>query len=189
VTVNIDEFIINVVREQHPGTVHELSQIVGKKFLTSEEEVLVYINRLTENGTISLNVSPVRDGWHVLFEFSGLWFWITLILGVSSVFAVFVIPQDSFPLAYARNVLGAIFMIFTPGFCLLKALFPRKELGIVEVAALSILSSIMLVALTSAVLNFTSWGITVTPVTLVLFTQTMAFGVIGLVRQQGVRVA
>jgi uncharacterized membrane protein len=74
-------------------------------------------------------------------------------------------------------------MLFVTGFCLMKALFPRREFGGVEIGALSVLFSLTLVALTSLALNFTYWGITATPLILCLLVETLLFATVGLFRE------
>lgn len=184
----IDQFIQEVVKEKHPNTVQELALLVKEKFSVSEGEALSHIMNLTNRGQLSLEEHPAPLTYgRLLFGAKGLWFWGTLGLALATSTAVFMISESVFPLAYVRNVLGTIFMIFLPGFCLVKALFPRKELGGVERAGLSVLCSLSLVALTSLVLNFTSLGITVTPVTLGLLVQTLAFATVGLLREHKVQ--
>jgi len=70
-----------------------------------------------------------------------------------------------FPSTIARIILGLPFLLFFPGYTLMAALFPKKEsLGGVERVALSFGLSIAVVPLIGLVLNFTSWGIRLTPI-------------------------
>jgi uncharacterized membrane protein len=180
----IGQFIKEVVKEKKPGTVQELVLIVQEKFSISQQEALSHVMNLVDKNQISLSVSSeTLSIKHVVFSAKNLWYLFTVALAVASVLAVFMISELAFPLAYVRNVLGSIFVIFLPGFCLVKVLFPRKELGVVEKGALSVLCSLAMLALTSLVLNFTSWGITTTPVTVAMFAQTLTFATAGLLRE------
>jgi len=70
-----------------------------------------------------------------------------------------------FPSTIARIILGLPFLLFFPGYTLTAALFPKKEsLGGVERVALSFGLSIAVVALIGLGLNFTPWGIRLTPI-------------------------
>lgn len=51
---------------------------------------------------------------------------------------VFTVPENAYPIVYARYVLGSIFVLFLPGYSLIKALFPTRELDNIERTALSI---------------------------------------------------
>jgi len=59
------------------------------------------------------------------------------------------------------------FVIFIPGYCLIAALYPRRDsLDIIERLALSFGTSIAVVPLIGLVLNYTPWGIRLLPILL-----------------------
>jgi uncharacterized membrane protein len=65
----------------------------------------------------------------------------------------------------ARVVLGLPFVLFFPGYVLIAALYPRRsDLDGVERLALSLGLSLAVVPLIGLVLNFTPWGIRLTPI-------------------------
>jgi uncharacterized membrane protein len=76
-----------------------------------------------------------------------------------------------------RVPLGLLMVLFVPGYTLIAALFPKKDdLDGIERVALSFGLSIAVVPLIGLGLNYTSWGIRLTPVviSLVIFTLAMA---------------
>jgi uncharacterized membrane protein len=80
-------------------------------------------------------------------------------------------------LAVVRIPLGLVIVLFVPGYSLIAALFPRKnDLDGIERLALSFGLSIAVVPLIGLGLNYTPWGIRLTPVvvSLALFTLAMA---------------
>jgi len=80
-------------------------------------------------------------------------------------------------LAVVRIPLGLVMVLFVPGYSLIAALFPRKnDLDGIERVALSFGLSIAVVPLIGLGLNYTPWGIRLTPVvvSLALFTLAMA---------------
>ena len=89
---------------------------------------------------------------------------------------MFTIPETFYPIAYIRNVLGIIFVLFLPGFAFIKALFPTtvplkttsESLDDIERVALSFGMSLALVPIVGLILNYTPWGIRLTPITLSL---------------------
>jgi uncharacterized membrane protein len=65
----------------------------------------------------------------------------------------------------ARVVLGIPFVLFFPGYALISALYPRREdLDGIERLALSLGLSLAVVPLIGLVLNYTPWGIRLTPI-------------------------
>lgn len=68
-----------------------------------------------------------------------------------------------------RIPLGLAMVLFIPGYCLIAALFPKKDdLDGIERLALSFGLSIAIVPLIGLGLNYTPWGIRLTPVTISL---------------------
>ena len=91
------------------------------------------------------------------------WLW----LMVSTVFLTLVsISLSNIVLfKYLRYVLGTIFVLYLPGASLIETLYPvEEELSPLERLALSIGLSLALVPLVGLALNFTPWGIRLTPV-------------------------
>jgi len=69
------------------------------------------------------------------------------------------------PNSPVRVVLGLPFVLFFPGYVLIAALYPRRsDLDGVERVALSLGLSLAVVPLIGLVLNYTPWGIRLTPI-------------------------
>jgi len=109
---------------------------------------------------------------------------------------VFVVPENDFPLVYIRYVLGIIFILWLPGYAFIKTLFPKqlplrtsdKDLDRIERIALSIDMSIALVPVVGLLLNYTSWGIRLTPIVLSLTALTLAFATTAIAREYQTRI-
>jgi uncharacterized membrane protein len=105
------------------------------------------------------------------------WLWICAGLLVFTLVSIGL--SDSSPVfAYARYILGTIFVLFLPGYLTIEALYPGdNELGDLERLALSIGLSLALVPLIGLVLNYTPWGIRLTPVlvSLTMYSAILAF--------------
>jgi uncharacterized membrane protein len=125
------------------------------------------------------------------------WYWTTLGLTLATIAAVFTIPEDLQPIVIIRYVLGTIFILWLPGYTLIKALFPQtrlpkpatglthtiQNLDTIERTALSIGLSLALVPITGLLLNYTPWGIRLTPITLSLTALTLTFATAALLRE------
>jgi uncharacterized membrane protein len=100
---------------------------------------------------------------------------------------------------YLRYVLGAVFVLWLPGYAFIKALFPQnlpfakalarlsdtseKELDAIERIALSLGMSIALVPIVGLLLNYTPWGIRLTPIVLSLLALTTILSTAGIIRE------
>ncbi len=95
------------------------------------------------------------------------------------VLAILLIPDS--PL---RTVLGVPFVLFFPGYTLISALFPAKpELGGIERFSLSLGLSLAVIPLIGLGLNYTPWGIRLTPVVTSLFLFTLLMSTVTLYRR------
>ncbi len=87
-------------------------------------------------------------------------------------------------LHYVRIGLGLPFVLFFPGYVLIAALFPKKDdLGGIERLALSFGLSIAVVPLIGLGLNYTPWGIRLTPILLSLIFFIIIMGCISFFRR------
>jgi uncharacterized membrane protein len=97
--------------------------------------------------------------------FAGIWL-------VAASAAIYLPALNETPL---RIVLTLPAVLFIPGYCLIAALFPKKDdIGLIERIMLSIGLSIAIVPLIGLGLNFTPWGIRLDPI---VFSLTLFSGV------------
>jgi uncharacterized membrane protein len=140
--------------------------------------------------TKKITTQPTTNSSHS-FLLKSLWFWAAIVIAVATGVAVFTVPENAYSLTYLRKTLGPIFVLFLPGFVFLKTLYPSKvpiptsskNLDTVERIALSIGLSIALTAIVGLILNYTSFGIRLTPVTLSLLGFTLVCALIALLRE------
>jgi uncharacterized membrane protein len=98
----------------------------------------------------------------------------SIVVVLATLFFTLLSPLSETPL---RVPLGLLMVLFVPGYVLIAALFPRKDdLDGIERVALSFGLSIAVVPLIGLGLNYTPWGIRLTPivVSISLFTIAMA---------------
>ncbi len=81
-------------------------------------------------------------------------------------------------------VLGLILVVFLPGYSLVAALFPiRDDLVVIERVALSFGLSIIVVPILGLILNFTTFGIRLIPLLIILSTFTISLSLIAWFRR------
>ena len=185
----MDQFIQDTVKKKQLTTVEQLVQLIQERFNISKEEALTYVIGLNESGKLKLGNNSTISPRKIYFTFSQTaWYWIIMVLNVTAVASAFIIPENAFPIVYVRYLFGSIFVFFLPGFCLIKALFPQKELEQIERAVLSVGISLAIVALISFLLNYTYWGITIATLTMSLVALTVTFATVAVLRERRVRV-
>lgn len=112
-----------------------------------------------------------------------LWFYAAVSTALATTLAIYTLPT-TLPLTAVRWVLGAVFVLFIPGYVTVEALFPKgRELDGVERFALSVGLSLALVPLIGLLLNYTPWGIRLTPIVISLVAFTIGVAALGVARR------
>jgi len=187
------QLITYIIEEKKPQTIKQLAILVKEKFQTSEQEIVGSILKLQSEGKISFTKKPSQTppklAAYVKTE-QTLWYWATIAIAVVTVATVFTIQEDFYPWVYIRYVLGAIFVLWLPGYSFTKALFPTQvpiklsteTLDTIERIALSLVMSLALVPIVGLLLNYTPWGIRLTLIVLSLLALTIVFSTTAVIR-------
>lgn len=125
-------------------------------------------------------MSSIRE--RISFSHNVIWFSAISVLTTVGTL-VSATRETAFPLVYMRYVFGSLLIFYLPGSCLIRALFPTKELFSVESIALSMATSLGEVSVLALALNYTSWGITQTTISLGLLVLTLAFALVAVTRK------
>ena len=187
------DIIIKTINEQKPQTTRQLVELVQKTTNLSKNEIITALNQLETEDKIHFDVKPENStsfGTY-LFSLEAAWYWAIIAVALVTALTVFTIPQDSYPLAYVRNVLGVVFVLFLPGYAFVKAVFQKKvpikksseRLENIERFVLSIAKSIALSPMVGLILYYSPIGIGLTPITLSLLTLTMVFATATMARE------
>jgi len=191
--------IIKVIEEKKPQTVKQLAGFVKERVSISEQEIVESILKLECEGKITLK-KPLKSTPQNLMSYlkteEACWYWITVALTATTTFVVFAVPENSFPLAYIRYLLGAIFVLWLPGYSFIKALFPTEaankkssgNLDSIELVTISIGLSLALVPIVGLLLNYTPLGMRLTPIVLSLFGLTTIFATVAIAREHRTKI-
>ena len=190
----LDKSIIRIAKNENPATVEKLVKLVQLKRFLAEEEIAEQILKLQSQGELTLHErrsSPPLTIKGYILSSQASWYWIIMALALATTILVFTVAENSYPIVYARYLLGSVFVLWLPGYSFIKALFPTKvpiptgtkELDNIERIALSLGLSLALVIITGLLLNYTPWGIRVTPITLSLLALTTILATIALIRE------
>ena len=185
----LDEYILNTISNESPKTVGQLVNSIQRKSNLPREEIMQHVLFLQDKRKILLqNELPISHKFRdYLFSIRAYWY-LTIVALVIITTIIIIANLENTPIIgniikYARYLFGSIFVLFLPGYSLIKALFPLKEIDNVERTALSIGMSLAIVAINALVLNFLPWGISTTPITLGLLGLTLAFSTIAVMRE------
>jgi len=183
----LEQILIKLVKEKKPANVQQLVDLTRlETTFISEQKIMQHILRLQNQGKLKLKEPSIRPPLKFstyLKTREATWYWIIIILATAAALTVFIFQENTPPLIYIRYMLGAIFVVFLPGYSLIKALFPEKELDNIERAALSIGISLAIVPITGLILNYTPWGIRTVPITLSLLALTTILATAAIMRK------
>lgn len=186
---DLDHSIIEILNQEHPKTVKQLIDSIHQKYDLPEQQIFQRILLLQDQGKIVL-----KDQLPLSFKLKDFIFsihaqWYLLIVALATITTTMVILNlENVTLLgnifiYMRYLFGSIFVLFLPGYSLIKALFPLRGIDNLERAVLSIVMSLIIVALNALILNYTPWGISTNPITLSLLGLTLIFSTIGVARE------
>jgi hypothetical protein len=189
----LDQQIIHTVQTTKPENVQQLVDQIQTLTSKPTQEILSRIIQLQQQEKIHIKPqqTPTPEKFtDYLTSNHARWYWITLALTIATTIVVFTVSENAFPLVYIRYVLGTIFILWLPGYAFIKALFPAqlpiktnsKDLDTIERIALSLGMSLALVPITGLLLNYTPWGIRLTPITLSLTALTLTFATAAIIR-------
>jgi len=142
------------------------------------------LSRAVEDGRVSLvDTNPPRGLLGYFVSLYSLWFWLVVgFVGLVSA-SIYVLPQ-MYPLDYLRILVGAVFVLFVPGYVLIEALYPKAdELEGLERFALDVGLSIAMVPMVGLVLNYTRFGIRLNPIFAALSVIVVGLGLVGVWRK------
>jgi len=167
----VEKRVLNVIRHTKAQTLKETVNEVAAKLNLKKHEAAKHIHNLWKKGEIELeDPNPPKTFKQYIFSTYGAWFWTIISLITLTATAIYMLPQKP-PYAYIRYTLGTLYILYLPGHTLIETLYPKEEdLQPLERLALSIGLSLALVPLVGLVLNYTPWGIRLTPIFTVLAT-------------------
>jgi hypothetical protein len=190
-TRSVDDQALDYLRKNGTTTVPVLLDALrAKNASLAETEVTDLVWRLVERDQV--DVEDVPPQVRSLKEYLRLWernVWFYSSVGASliTVLVIYTLPSV-LPLVAVRWVFGSVFVLFLPGYVTVEALFPKgRDLNAMERFALSVGLSLALVPLVGLLLNYTPWGIRLTPIVISLTILTLGLAGVGLGRQYGTR--
>jgi len=181
--VDMEKLVIEEIKSMGDPRLSKLVEglVVNRGLKFRDAAKSVYI--LWKQGALELTEpKPPSNLIGYALSLRSLWFWTITALVTLTIPIIFYAIAP--PLIYMRYVLGSTFVLYLPGSMLIEALYPRSEdLESLERLALSIGLSLAVVPLIGLLLNYTPWGIRLTPIVISLATFTEAMSILALARK------
>jgi len=185
----IREIIINIINNRSPNTVKELINIIECEYKLEKKEILEQIIELENKNIITLKKMKIEKPENIknfFFSPKSYWFWLNGVIIIFTIIGVYFIHPNNYPINYLRFFLGSISILILPGYNLIKTLFPRKEISYIERITLSIGCSIVIIPLIGLLLNYTNFGLRLTPIIISLSTLTIFLSITAVYRQYNI---
>lgn len=188
----IDDYILRVTEAEKPETVRELVILVKERLGLPEKQIIDHILGLQDSGRLSLEDVNTSLDKPYLSSSRAIWYWATMAVGLATVASVFAIPENDYPFVLVRYLLGSVFIMFLPGYSVLRSLFPERmrvsgqdrEVEGAERIVLAIVMSMALVPMVGLLLNYTPFGLSTSSITMSLLTLTLTFATAGAILEQ-----
>ena len=189
---NTEQRLLNMLGKGNSGgsngsTVETVFNNLKTKLPTlTETEFTDLVWRLADEDRVELEDVPpatksIQD--YMRLWDRNLWFYAAVTTALVTTLAIYTVPTN-LPLAAVRWVLGAVFVLFIPGYVTVEALFQKgRELDGIERFALSVGLSLALVPLIGLLLNYTPWGIRLDPIVISLVAFTVGIAALGVARR------
>ncbi len=198
-TDSLEERVLQIIENKKPEKVSQLVALLKEQLGISEEEALDLIMDLMTRGRIEPASQPLALSFTLssyLKTSHARWYWITTFFALLTLIVVLLVPENLQPWSYMRNILGAIFVLYVPGYTFIKTLFPVKvpirtdeeNLDKIERIVLSIGMSLAVVPIVGLLLNYSPWGIQLVPFAFSLFAFSMVFASTALIREQKAKI-
>lgn len=179
----LEQEILGVIINKQPQSTQELLELLKNQGI-SEKKALKEIEKLHNEGSLKLESDSVSPKPSTVRFRSLPWYASTISCSLIAAILIFVIPPDLYPLAYFRNIFGIAFVLFLPGFALIKTIFWKskfsrtasKSLENIERVALSFGLSIGVVCILGLFLYYSGFGFhfEIIVITLLMFTGSFA---------------
>jgi len=184
--------ILEVVRDHKPDTLRLLVALVTKKTGVPESKVFDVIQDLVDEKQLDFIelLFPQSFGEYFISNRS-LWYWGVICVSIMAALSTLLIPVSLSPQIYLRNFLGLFFVLYLPGYSLIKTLYPitvpyktsSQTLDSIERIALSIGLSLAVIPLMGVVLYNLPWEITIESSTITLLVLITLLATIGIIRE------
>jgi hypothetical protein len=189
----LKDLILLTVRKRNPDTIEQLiTQIIQDNKQLSDDEIISLLHELEDEKKLRLAeaIFPMSFKDYI-FSFKAAWYWVTIVLSLLAFIVFFTVNESFVPVIYLRNILGLVFVLYLPGYALVKTLYPLNvplktrsiTLDSIERIVLSLGLSIVVTTLSGLLLYYTPLGLNFEPVSIWILIFTLLFSNWGISRE------
>jgi hypothetical protein len=185
--------ILEFINEKKPQSIRQLTQLLKENLDLSKEEIVETVLKLQAEGVIKLENQTLQSRTFATYlkTIEAVWYWLTIAVESITAALVFLIPESLYPWIYVRNILGLLFVLFLPGYSLIKTLFhdslySRTSFGslqVIESIALSFGMSLAIVSIVGLLLYYSPFGLNLVSIVPILLAFTLVFSTAALIRE------
>lgn len=183
--IGLEERVLRYLEKSRPTTVEELfaGLRIEAPWLT-KAEVTDIVWLLAAQDKVDLQGAQPKSFVDFLRTWQeNLWFYASLGVPFATIFMIYVTPPE-LPFLVLRWALVSVFVFFIPGYVTLQGLYLGDQtIHGAERIALSVAVSLVLVMLVGLLLNYTPWGIRLTPIVTSLTILTVGLAAMALIRR------
>jgi len=182
----INDYIMEIIKAEKPDSLERLLNLLLKECDIGKEEALKKVLEMENSGKIRLIEPPKELPSNIadyVFSESGAWFWFIMVISLLTMTMIFTVTVENTSLIFLRYIFGSVFLLFLPGYSFIKASHLGKNISSLEGLILSIGISVSILPVIGIILNYTPWGIRLTPVYIFLLFLIVSFALIGLLRE------
>lgn len=180
--MTLNDDITLYLKTERAVTVQDVLQYLrSRDSSVNDEQVTDAVWDLARTGGVVLEyVGPATDSISEYLKFWERNLDLYFVIGISIITLLITsLDPSSFPLVALRWIFGTIFLLFIPGFALTETLFPKgTELDNNQRFAMSIGLSLALVPLVGLALNYSPWGIRLSPIIVSLVTLSIGMSLV-----------
>jgi uncharacterized membrane protein len=177
-------FTINKKSEAKPVQKNYLEKELVKSFSTSNVFDDESRNQIKSGNNAKKDKKPEISNQNAKKRFIPVDLLIVLLITFLTILSIYVPILNKTPL---NSILGLLFILFIPGYTLIAALFPKKyDLDNIERLALSFGLSIAISPLIGLALNYTPFGIKLSPIVISLTIFTLIMVLVSYIRRRRV---
>ena len=187
--IGLDERALRYLEKSHAITVEELfAELRIETPSLTKAEVTDIVWRLAARDKVNLEEALPKSFVDFLRAWQeNLWFYASLWVSFVTILVIWFTPPE-LPLLVLRWALGSVFAFFIPGYVALQGLYPGdRTIDRAERITLSVAVSVVLVMAVGLLLNYTPWGIRLTPILIALTILTVGLDAMALISRYTAR--
>jgi hypothetical protein len=188
-----EKAVLDLVQKEKPESIQQLILLIQQTTGLPTEEITNYLLLLQDADKLSFvekSSYVPRTLKEYLFSKNAAWYWLLVALTIISALTSLLVPDDSYPLVYARYFFGLLFVLFLPGYAALRLAFPNgliksssKTVNYINLV-FSVGVSLVVVMIDGLIINYSPWSLTLNAIVFSLLFVTVGIASVSVIRER-----